>query len=193
MKKIFKWLIGIILAVFIIVCITCTVLLLSTNEKGVITFKDYSLVIAKDNDKTLNIKNNDFIILENVNFKNLKVNDVISYSKNTNNELPDIRFGKVFGFGNNSFNSISLIVGNEEGTSIEVSQESYIGKSTDKKIMFLGVVFGFLLTRTGFLIGIILPLFLILVYEIYKVVISYKLDNIEESNNNDKNDDVEVL
>lgn len=188
MKKIFKWLIGIVLTVFIIICITSTILLLCTNGKGIITFKNYSLVIAKDSDKTLGIEKNDFLILENIEFKSLKADDVISYTKNTNNELPDVQFGKIFGFGSNSFNNISLVVNNEEGMSIEVSQESYIGKWTNKKIMFLGVIFGFLLTKTGFLVGIILPLFLILIYEIYKIVISYRLDNIEDNNSIDRDD-----
>lgn len=188
MKKIFKWLVNIILVIFIVICIISTVLLLCTNSDGVITFKNYSLVIADDNDKYLNINKNDFLILENTEFKNLEANDIVSYTKDVNKDFPDIKFGKILGFGNNSLNKISLVVANDEGTSLEVSEESYVGKWTHKKILFWGVIFSFLLTKTGFLVGIILPLFLILIYEIFRVVISYRIDHIE-NNDNDKGDD----
>lgn len=192
MKKIFKWLINIILTIFIVVCIVSTVLLLNTNNEGIIVFKDYSLVVASDNNKYLNIKNNDLLILENTEFKSLKIDDIVSYTKNVNKKFPDIKFGKVVGFGNDSLNNNSLVVTNELGESIEVSEESYVGEWVNNKTLIFGSIFKILLSKTGFLIGIILPLFLLLIYEVFKMVIDHKINDTKNIDSNE-NDNIEVL
>ena len=177
MKKIFKWFLNFIIVIFVIIAIIAIALLLCTNEKGVIKIKNYSLVIAKETISDIGINNNDMLILEDTMFNKLKVGDVVSYTKNVNNYMPDIKVGKISSIGRNSSTQLSLIIQNSDNTSDEVSEGSYIGKWSNTKIVFLGVVFGTLLTKTGFLLGIILPLILLLMYQVVKIVITFKLDD----------------
>lgn len=198
MKKVFNWIISFIIVIFIIAATITTVLLLCTNDRGVIEFKGYSLAIAKENVLGTNISNNDIVIVEDVMFNKLKVGDVVSYTKNTNNSMPDIKIGKISNIGRNSSTQLSLIIKNSDGSYDEVSEGNYVGKWENKKIAFFGIIFSVLLTKSGFLLGVILPLILLLVYEITKIVIIFKTsdsseEDIIEDNNDTSSEDIDII
>ena len=186
MKKILKWIFGLLITLFIIVATVSTVLLLFTNDKGVVSIDRYSIVIMKDDNLNSNINKNDILLLKNIKLQDLFINDVISYIDTSTNTF---KIGKVTSFDNNSSVQDSLIVNDESNNAIEVTEGNYIGRWTYKKVIYLGAILSIILTKTGFLLCIILPLLLLFVFEISKIVISsLKSKKSNDDNNINSND-----
>lgn len=199
LKKIIKWVFSFLVGILIVLSIISTTLMLCTNEKGVISFNKYALLLVGSNASSYvsDIDDGDAVVLEKTDFGNLQVNDVIGYIKNKDNNY-SVEIGKIVSIGSNSSNQKTIVISGSDNTSFEIYENSYIGKWNYKKILFFGTVFGFLLDNNMFLLFIILPLFLLFVYEIVKIVLSIRkdekndnLDNID--NDKSDKDDVELI
>lgn len=166
MKKVLKGLFSffglvyLVLAIFIIIC------LLNTNELGTIELGNNTLIIIDNDEVSSSYKKNDLIVVPKVSNKDVNENDMIFFYEE--------HYGEVTV---NLANVVSKYDVNEKETTFTVkdnysfSGSKLIGRVNDSvKYTFVGGLISTLTSKWGFLFLIILPFFLIFLYELYAIL-----------------------
>lgn len=162
-KKIF---IGIIVVVFFSFAIGITILLLNYNDYGLTQFDDETLVIIKDEISSEDFKKGDLVIVKEKKLEDINIGDeVFAYKVNSKGEV-SIELGVV---GETSIEDEALSFENGDTYAID-----FIIGSSDKVYEDIGTYLGLLESRWGFLFIILVPSFLIFIYEIYALVVEIK-------------------
>ena len=178
MKNFLKFIGILILIPFVIIAITITVLLLNYNDYGVTELGDKTLVIVNDDSLSPNYKKGDLIVVEKTAFEAVNENDYIFfYEENREKKTILINYGRV----------VSKTMVNEmeytyklEGD-VDLSSQYVIGSRSNAKVYKgLGSVLSVLESRWVFLIGIIIPMLFIFLFELYSFVLEVK-KNMKEA------------
>ena len=162
-KKIIFTIIGVAFFAFALVM---TILLLNYNDFGVTQFGNKSLVIITDKVSNENYEKGDLVIVREIKVKDVKVGDTLFAYRVDSKGVPSIEIGKVgtvypeedaIAYENGGTFSSKFIAGEP----IEVHKD--VG-------MFLSVVE----SQWGFLFIVLVPCFLIFIYEVYTLIIEIK-------------------
>ena len=174
-EKIKKIIIGILIFVFSCFAICMTVLLLNFNEYGVTEFGDKSLVILTREISSEKYKKGDLVIVEKVAYEAIKEGDEIFAYSVDNREKVNIEVGIV-----KDLFPTEKSIAYKNGSGF--SQEYIIGKATDT-YHNIGLYLSFIESKWGFLFIVLVPCFIIFIYEIYALVVEirYGEDEDEES------------
>lgn len=168
-KKIF---IGILAVAFFTFAIVMTVLLLYRNDFGVTQFDNTSLIIVKDDVTSNHFKKGDLVVVEKRKVEKINVGDeAFAYKINKDNSVT-VEFGVV---GETHVDDDSIKFENG-GT---YSSEYVAGVTTDVH-PGLGKILGVILSRWGFLLMILVPSFLIFIYELYALIVEIKYGTDEQ-------------
>lgn len=172
LNKIKKVIIIILVAIFFIIAFGITVLLLNYNNYGVTELGDKTLVLIKEDITSENYKKGDLVIVKKVPYDSLKNGDeIFTYSVNSK------------GQANVEVGIVGDIIPKEKAVSFvngaSFSEEYIIGTSI-KVYENLGSVLALIESKWGFLFMILVPGFIIFIYEIYALVVEIKYGKEEE-------------
>lgn len=180
MKKVLgvikKIIIGICAIVFFSFVIAMTVLLLNFNDFGVTQFDNKSLVIINDDISSDIYKKGDLVIVEFKKIDKINVGDEVFVYKVNNDKKVNIDIGKV---GKIYLQDQAITFENGDTYAIEF----VIGQAS-KVYSKIGTYLSIIESTWGFLFIIIIPSFLIFIYEFYALIveIKYGKDEVVASN-----------
>ena len=163
---------GILLIAYFSFVITMTVLLLNFNDYGVTQFGNTSLIIINDEISNENYNKGDVVVVKKEKLEKLEVGKDIFTYKVDEKGMVNIDLGKI---GN--------IYPEEEAISFEngstYSMEFIAGVPTEKHEK-IGTFLSIVESKWGFLFIVLVPSFLIFVYEVYSLIIEIKYGKDEE-------------
>ena len=135
--------------------------------------------MVKKNSMEPTIMEGDFIIMEECDPANLQVGDVIAFFA-TEQDKVIVKTHRIVTIDSSSGANSYITRGdnNQVDDPIPVFPTDIIGKWHNVRLAKVGTVLDFVSSQTGFLICIVVPLFILFVYQIYKFVVVV----IEEKN-----------
>lgn len=205
MKRVFKFILELIIVIFVFMAVVEIAFVLLKDENGVTHFGNYIPIPIRDDSMEPTINMDDLIIDKEISAPTkIKENDVITYFA-INGDTKEIRTGRVISIVNSSGSIAWKVRGDNQGESstTAVSSTDLIGQFTNTKMLFAGGVLAFVESQNGFLVCIIIPLILIFFIQICKLIhtiITNKKeakkekeldDDIKEENKPDKQDKIQ--
>lgn len=184
MKKIFMFIkqliVGIIGIVFFAFAITITTLLLNFNDYGVTQLGDNSLIIIKNKMAFDKYEKGSLVLVKAMELRDISIGDEIfiyKITKSTNGKNKvSIDLG-IIGAIHEDDDAVTFDTGET------YSSEFIIGKA-DKVYNDVGTYLSIVESTWGFLFIVLVPSFLIFVYEIYALIVEIRYGGKAESNHN---------
>lgn len=173
LKKIGNTLVDILFFIVIIFAIVMIMLSVNSDNNGIATLFGYIPFSIQTGSMEPTIMTGDLIIVKQAedNYA-LKKDDIISFFA-LEEKTKIIKTHRIIEVKQNG-TMISYVTKGDNNTGIdeiEVAPGDIIGKYTGTRIAKLGSIYDFLNSKYGFLICIIVPLFIFFVYQIYKFII----------------------
>ena len=169
LKIIKKIIIGILTVTFFIFVIAMTILLLNYNDYGVTQFDNTSLILI---DKKISLdtpdkyKKGDLVLVEGKRFQDINVGDeIFAYQVNSKGNV-SIYFGAV-----GELHSEQVAVSFENGPTLAMD---YIIGSGTKTYNKIGNYLSIIESKWGFLFIVLVPSFLIFIYQVYALIVEIK-------------------
>ena len=170
---------GILGIIFFVFALTMTILLLSYNDYGISQFGNKTLVLMTDEIYSQNFKKGDLVIVENRGFtKGLGYADKVEIG----DEIFAVRidaYGNVFievgtvGTLYEDENAIAF----ENGSTFDI--KFVLGEAVDS-YPTIGGILSIITSKWGFLFLVLVPCFLIFIYEIYALIVEIKYGSEED-------------
>ena len=172
LKIIKSVILGILMFVYFTFVIAMTILLLNFNDYGVTEFGNKSIIIINDEISNDNYKKGDIVITEKNKIEKLEVGQELFTYKVDEKGNVNIDLGKI---GNiyTEENAISF----ENGSTYS---NEFIAGSPIEKYEKIGTYLSIVESKWGFLFIVLVPSFLIFVYEVYSLIIEIKYGKDEE-------------
>ena len=143
-----------------------TILLLNFNEYGVTQFGKKQLILVKEELAINDFNKGDLVIVEQVKVENVKEGDkLFTYKINKDREV-EIQYGIV---GNVYVDDDAISYENGE----TYSADFIAGKALESHPKY-GTYLSILESQWGFLFLVLVPIFLIFIYEVYALIIEIK-------------------
>ena len=168
-KKIF---IGILATVFFGFAIAITFLLLNYNKYGVTEIEDTSVVIIKKGISSENFSKGDVVLVRKTKVLDLAVGEEIFAYKVAEDGSVSIELSKIDELHPND-NAVTLENGNTFG-------ELFIIGKPYKVYEKVGTYLSIVESTWGFLVIVLVPSFIILIYEIYELIVEIKYGKNED-------------
>ncbi|MBR4282574.1 MAG: signal peptidase I [Clostridia bacterium] len=189
-KKIFDVLFYAVIAIVVVFALLMTVMSLSSKgEQGLSEIFGFYIQTVESESMTGTFEKGDVIISKKVDTDSLKEGDIISFHYVVQNQ-PVVVTHRIINIKTNEIGVKYFITqGDAEGIIMyeEVLPNDVIAKYTGKKITGFGKVANFVKSKTGFLICVVVPLFLFLFWQLYsfiKTLIDIKQVNYKDEVNN---------
>lgn len=178
-KNILGGIVDFLMLVVIVIAIGITLISLTSDNNNVSKIGKYIPLNVKTNSMEPTIMEGDFIIMEECDPTNLQVGDVIAYFA-TEQDKVIVKTHRIVTVDSSSGTNSYITRGdnNEVDDPIPVFPTDIIGKWHNVRLAKVGTILDFVSSQTGFLICIVLPLFVLFIYQIYKFVVVV----IEEKN-----------
>ena len=161
-----KVIIGILAVLFFGFVIINTILLLNINKYGVTEFNDTSIIIIKNDISSDRYTKGDLVIVKKPHIEKLEIGTAVFVHKVQKVGEPYIDYGKV-GQVHVDNNAISF----ENGSTYDMK---FVAGVEDKLYHNIGTYVSLFQSKWGFLFIILVPSFLIFVYELYSIVVEVK-------------------
>ncbi len=174
MKVIKKIVIGIIAFVYFVFVIINTILMLNISKYGSTQFDDKTVVIINSEISSDKYQKGDLLIVQKPKLADIKIGDEMFIYKIKSDGSPVIDLG-IVGDLHPENNALSF----ENGASYEM--DYVIGKTTNQYNEF-GTYYGLVQSQWGFLFIILVPSFLIFIYELYAIIVEIKYGKPELDN-----------
>lgn len=173
--KILWWIIEAILIIYVI---CATTVLLCANKYGFTQFGKNIYAIVDENtiDQLTEFKENDVIEIKTVKYNDVNVGDKIIYY-DTLNEKYILREGIVREKSGDNESAMYVL----EGEGLTVSNQRLTGVYSGNTYSGLGIPLSILKSQIGFLLLVILPIFVLFIYQVYKIVILLKYDDEDDT------------
>ena len=172
LETIRKIVIGTLVTVYFIFALAMTTLLLNYNDFGITEFGDTSLILVDSSISNDKYEKGDLVLVERQRIKNIQVGDeVFTYHINSQGQVY-IEIGTV-GTVYEDDNAIKF----ENGETY--SDEFIIGKATNT-YENIGTFLSIVESKWGFLFIVLVPCFLIFIYELYSLIIEIKYGTEED-------------
>lgn len=187
LKKVLKFLLGVIEALIIVYVVFITTCILFRNKYGYTDFFDkYTFVTISDNSQRFLPEHDagDLLIIKNQQF-NINKGDVIYYYATINDEYI-VRSGAVESITGDEVSAL-YVLADEDKTS--VSNTRVVGKKVSVH-PGKGAVLDILESRVGFLFLVLLPILIVFIYQVYQLVIVAKYEVVEEDETDDKKEEI---
>jgi len=168
-----KILVGILGFIFFVFAIAMTVLLLNRNDFGVTQFGETSLIIINNQIAFENYKRGDLVLVEARKIDKIKEGDEIFVYRVEPNSMVSVDVG-IVGKIHTDDNAISF----ENGAAYAMK---YVIGSATKTYSDLGTLLSIVLNKWGFLFIILVPSFLVFIYELYALIVEIKYGKEELS------------
>ncbi len=162
-KKVLLIFIGVVYFVF---ALAMTILLLNQNDYGITEIDGNSFVIINDQISSDKYEKGDLVIVKKQRFDELKVGDEIFTYRDVNQTSYQVTLGVI---GELYPDDEQLAFENGDGFSIDF----VLGKAVDT-YSGIGSFLSLIQSRWGFLFVVLVPCFLIFIYEIYALIVEVK-------------------
>lgn len=170
MKKVFglvkKVLSFIFFAIYFVFALIMTILLLNFNDYGVTQFDTTSLILVSDKISNDKYSKGDLVIVESQKIEEYKEGEYVFTYKIGSDRIPTIQLGKI---GNVYLEDDAIAFENGETYSSE-----FVAGVPTKKYEKIGGFLSIVESKWGFLFIVLIPVFLIFIYEVYALVIEIK-------------------
>lgn len=166
LEKIKSFILTVLGAVFFLFALAMTILLLNYNKYGVTQFGDTSLILINSSLSSDNYSKGDLVIVETVRVKDIEVGDEIFAYNVGKDQIVTIDLGKV-----------GEIYEDEDAVSMEngaTYSSQYIAGQAVKVYESVGTFLSIVTSKWGFLFFVLVPGFLIFIYELYALIIEIK-------------------
>lgn len=171
MKKVLSTLFDFLIILVIVFAVIVTFMSLFSNEDGITNVMGYMPLNIQSNSMEPTIKKGDMIITKKTDFDELKENDIISYLSREQGQTIIVTHRIV---NEQTINGEKYYItkgdNNESEDDTRVNSSNFVSKYSDIKIPVIGGILTFLQSQIGFFIFIILPLFMLFVYQLYKFI-----------------------
>lgn len=170
MKKVIKFLIAILVVIYIVVAMGLTVCLLNYNDYNLTVIGKNTFIIVRDDELKPDFKKGDLVIVERNADAEIEAGDKVFFYNGYENQV-SVNLGDVV---NNEKVTETESTFTIEGN-LKLSSKYIIGKAETSKVYSgIGSVLAVLESRWGFLFLIILPVLLMFIYLIYAVIMEVK-------------------
>ena len=171
-KIIKKIIITILALIYFSFVLAMSMLLLNYNKYGVTEFNGTSLIILKEDVNNEKYEKGDLLLIQYKDIKNIQIGDEIFVYRIRDNKDVAIDFGKI---GNVSVEDNAIEF--ENGATFDM--QFAIGE-VDEVHEDIGTYLSFIQSKWVFFFIIVVPCFLIFIYEIYELVVEIKYGSDEE-------------
>lgn len=172
LDKIKSFLFGVFGMVFFAFALSMTILLLNYNDYGVTQFDDTSLVIIKDEISSDIYEKGDLVFVKRKKIDKLNVGDEVFTYQISPEGAVTIDLGKI-----GELHPDEDAITYENGSNY--SMDFVIG-TADKAHEDIGTYLSVIESKWGFLFIVLVPSFLIFVYEVYSLIIEIKYGTDED-------------
>lgn len=162
-RKVFLGIIGVAFFVFALIM---TILLLNYNDYGVTQFGNKSLIIINDEVSNDDYDKGDLVIVENVKLEKVEVGDELFTYRVDSKGIPTIQISKV---GTVYVEEEAIAFENGETYSTE-----FIAGEEIETYESIGTFLSIIESQWGFLFIVLVPCFLIFIYQVYSLIIEIK-------------------
>ena len=170
MKVVLKFIIGIVVCIYLVVVVFATGFLLNKNDYGVSKFLGKYLIVIDDDSLSPDYKSHSLLVMDPVSNEDVEIGDKIFYY-DTYSTKHQIKYTKVtrkekvnedevtYTLRDNTLVSGQYVLGSEK----TVMSQSFLGK-----LLYI------LQSKWGFLLIVVFPLFLAFIYEIYAIAKEFR-------------------
>lgn len=170
MKKILKFLLGIVIVIYVVIAAGLTVCLLNYNDYNLTVLGKNTFIIIKDDELKPDFKKGDLVIVKRNDDSEIEAGDKIFFYNGYQNQVT-VNLGDVVSNTKVTETESTFVI---EGN-LKLSSRYIIGKAETSKVYSgMGTVLSVLESRWGFLFLIILPVLLMFIYLIYAVIMEVK-------------------
>lgn len=167
MKKVLKFLFGLIITIYVVCAVFLTGCLLNLNDFGVTIFANRTLIIVENDELEPLYKKGSLIIAKKNNFDEVKVGDDVFFYNTYEKQVYVSHAGVIKTTKVNEEETTFTLEGN-----YDISGEYFIGKAQSAFVINgVGSILSVLESKMGFLFIIILPCSILFMYEIYRIII----------------------
>lgn len=176
MKKVLETikniLIGTVGTVYFLFALAMTILLLNYNDYGVTQFGKNSLVIMTDDVASETYKKGDLVIVESKKVDQIEKGQEVFTYRIDSKGIPMIQIGKV---GEVYIEDEAIAFENGETYSME-----FVAGIGTKSYENIGTALSVIESQWGFLFIVLVPCFLIFIYEVYSLIVEIKYGGQED-------------
>ena len=172
MKKVKEVLLTILGVIYFAFALCITILLLNYNDYGVTQFGDKQFILIKEDLSIGDYQQGDLVLVKSVKMENIQIGDKLFTYRIDKNKKIHIEYG-VVGDVYETDQSISF----ENGASYSIDFIAGKAYETHPKV---GTYLSFIESQWGFLFLILVPIFLIFIYEVYALIIEIKYGSAKE-------------
>lgn len=201
-KSILSGLVDFLMLVVIIIALGVTLVSLTSDNNGVSKIGKYIPLSVQTESMQDTIYKGDFILMEECDVDSLKVGDIIAFFT-TEQEQVIIKTHRIVEIDEKSGSKSFVTRGdnNQVDDYVPVFPSDIIGKWEGVRLAYVGSALDFVSSQYGFLLCIILPLFALFIYQIYRFIIviieeknamvkeNIKRENSIKEKNNDNEED----
>lgn len=170
MKKVLEgiknFIIFVIGVVYFAFALFMTVLLLNYNRFNITQFGNYSWVMINENISNEEFARGDLVIVKSIKFEDMKEGEYLFTYRIDNRRIPSIRVGR-----------IGTVYAEEKAVTFENGEtysEEFIAGVPYEKHAKIGGILSIIESKWGFLFIVLVPCFLIFIYEVYSLIIEIK-------------------
>ena len=166
LEKVKKTVIGVVIAAFSVFALTMTILLLNFNKYGVTELGDKSLIIIRQKIASDKYQIGDLVIVENMDYDLIQKGDEIFAYRVSAKGTPTVDLGVV-----GELYPKQRQIAYENSSAF--SEEYIIGKAV-RTYPKIGKYLAAIESKWGFLFMVLVPCFIIFIYEIYALIVEIR-------------------
>jgi len=166
LDKIKSFFINLLMIVFFAFAICMTILLLNYNDYGLTQFGSTTMVIINDEIASENYKKGDLVLVKSVKIDDFEEGDEVFVYRISGKGEVSVELGNI---GDIYLEEDSISFENGDTFSME-----FVIGSTDKVYEDIGMILSIIESKWGFLFIILVPCFLLFIYEIYALIVEIK-------------------
>ena len=177
MSKVWSFVKGLLIGIWLILAITATVCLISFNDYSVSEVGNYSIFVVDNDRLEPDFKENDLVISKKVSENKYKEGDfAFFYLENPADEV-FINYGQITKIVSADHAEASYYFGDKD----IVAHSKMIGNANQVKVYHhVGLLLSIFESRWGFMFLVIFPTIFAIVYEIYSIIEEARHDRHEE-------------
>jgi signal peptidase len=192
-KKILSWLVDVLLVFIILTGVVVTVISLN-SENGIPTINGNIPLSVQSESMKDTLNKGDLIIDKKVDVEDLKVGDIISFLTKEQDKTVIVTHRIIEIKEEGGYKSfITKGDNNPLADENDVTFVNVIGKYSGTRIPYLGLIIDFLKSQIGFLLFIIVPLFVVFIYLLYNFITIIIEENKKKLTSLSKKDREELL
>ncbi len=177
MSKVFGFLKGLVISVWVLFAIGATICLISLNDYGVSEIGNHSLFIIDSDRLEPTFLEDDLVITKRVTEKNYKVGDYAFFYLENPADSVFINYGKITKIVTADHAEASYYFGEKD----IVAHSKMMGLANGAKVYHKwGLILSIFESKWGFMFLVIFPTIFAIVYEVYSIIEEAKSDRHEE-------------